>query len=201
MQSERKGRIVAISGSKGSGKSTLAESLRQAFWRVGLGSRIAPLAGKLKDACEFSFGIPERQLYGTDDERNLMTLYGFPEQLTTRQFMQQFGQKMREIDPAFWLKLWSKSYGSGLSLVPDVRFRNELEYFTRLGAFTVRLLRKPLPDDPNVSEHDLDSVPNSVFNLVLHQDLSADEVFNITWLTLLKWLTPTKSEPEVVPHV
>lgn len=159
-------RIVTISGRKGAGKSTLARSIAEwveTHWQRTC--RIQPLAGPLK--------VMAHQM-GVDltlkDAPNLICPYGG---LSTRQFLQSFGQAMRGIDPDFWLKLWQKKIHPvppWCVIVDDVRFRNEFAFFKRLGAFQIRLHRDPnlLTPDPDSSEHDLDGFTD--WNLEIHAE-------------------------------
>jgi hypothetical protein len=132
-------RFVAISGKRRSGKTTLAEKLFKSYGYIPL-----HLASPLKAMCKEQFGLSEAQVNG--DHKESPTVYNRDGVfLTPRQIMIEMGRFYRSIDENFWVNkliLQAGSYPEGsVVVVPDVRFKNEIEALKKRGAYLVRLER------------------------------------------------------------
>lgn len=150
-------KFICISGKRRSGKTTLAEKLYSSYGYIPL-----HLAKPLKDMCKLNFGLSEAQVNG--DSKETPTVYRRGEKfLSPRDIMIEMGQFYRSIDPQFWvnqLLLQAGSYPEGsVIVVPDVRFKNEIEALKKRGAYLVRLERYEALTGPNLldpSETELD---------------------------------------------
>ena len=132
------------------------------------------------------FGLLEEQCYGTNDQKNTpinikwedlpvsSDKTGF---ITAREFLQYFGTEVcRKIKPNIWVDSCINRInqsGTGLAIVSDVRFPNEVDAIQKAGGKVIRLTRKPY-EDAHGSEISLDDYEG--FDYVLdNQDLGVDE--------------------------
>jgi len=166
--------IVGLSGKKGSGKSTVAEYLKS---RIE-GAVVISFADPLKKMTSDLFGVPMKQLIGSEDEKNLMTQSG----MTGRQLMQNVGQAMREVWPHCWVNAWRSEVDSfyahqGVSpvIVPDVRYPNEVNIIKQMGGIVIRLTRHPFAD-----QHESENALNDsrYFDAVIDNALLTKEEAN-----------------------
>ena len=153
------------------------------------------------------FGLTEEQCFGTDEDKNTpvnlkwedmpVGYYGTESELgkgfmTAREFLQYFGTNIcRQIKPNVWTESCINRMeleSSELSIVPDVRFPNEVEAIQKAGGRVIRLTRKPF-EDGHPSEIALDDYDG--FDYVLdNSKLSIDET-NLKLLEIMKewqWL-------------
>lgn len=83
-----------------------------------------------------------------------------PGYMTAREVLQHFGTGIcRKMYPNCWVDATMrqiKKDAPDIALVPDMRFPNEAEAIQRIGGTTVKLLRRPFPDDNHPSEISLD---------------------------------------------
>lgn len=98
-------------------------------------------ADYLKQMCVDLFDLAPHQVYGTDVDKNTLTPYD----MTAREFLQYFGTDvMRKIKDTVWVDYTLKtinSEGSSISIIPDVRFPNEVEAIKNNGGYVIRLTR------------------------------------------------------------
>jgi len=103
--------------------------------------KIYHFADYLKKICVDLFGLTESQVYGSDEDKNTETSYN----MTAREFLQYFGTDiMRKIKDNIWVEATIKTINqeqSLVSLIPDVRFPNEIEAIHKAGGVVVRLTR------------------------------------------------------------
>lgn len=150
-------KFIAISGKRKAGKTTEAELLAKNYGYIPL-----HLATPLKDLCKQLFGLSDAQVNGKDKETPTTYRQG-TKLLTPRDIMIQTGQFFRSIDPNFWINKLILQAGSlpegSVVVVPDVRFKNEIQTLKKLGAYLVRLERSETYtgtniDDPSETELD-----------------------------------------------
>lgn len=113
--------------------------------------------------------------------------------LTPRSVLQAFGLWGRSISSELWVNATirlsqeyvSRRRGWDGVVYPDVRFRNEFSALRRNRALLVRIRSSKRGANLDVSETEQDSIPDSDFDIVIHnnKDLSAlkSEVENILW--------------------
>ena len=101
------------------------------------------------------FDLSPEQVYGTDDDKNTPTPYG----MTSREFLQHLGTDvMRSIKDTVWVDYTIKIIKQEkplVSIIPDVRFPNEVEAIKKAGGIVVRLDRN-VYDSPHKCESSLD---------------------------------------------
>lgn len=142
--------IVALAGEKGSGKDTSGEYLVEKYDFIRLA-----LADPLKEACRHIFSFSDEQLYGSEKEV-MDPLWNH----APRKLFQKIGTELlREQLPKMCTHITSDIWGKSLAIrlykkymedpennnkfvVTDVRFPNELAYVEKLGAISVKIIRK-----------------------------------------------------------
>jgi len=103
--------------------------------------KIYHFADYLKSICVDLFNLTPEQVYGTDDQKNTETPYG----MSARDFLQYFGTDvMRGIKDTVWVDYTISQIlkdESEISLIPDVRFPNEVDAIHNAGGLVIRLNR------------------------------------------------------------
>jgi len=142
--------------------------------------KIHHFADYLKMICVDLFDLSPSQVYGNDEDKNTDTQYG----MTAREFLQYFGTSiMRKIKDTVWLDRTIKTIQeeqSVISIVPDVRFPNEVHAIKDAGGFVIRLTR-----DIYHSTHECEMALNQdVFDwdtfdcIIDNQELDIEELQN-----------------------
>lgn len=133
--------------------------------------KVYHFADYLKQICVDLFDLKPEQVYGTDEDKNTLTPHlaeGTTLQgknvldnvhMTAREFLQYLGTDvMRRIKDAVWvdatINLINKEQPS-IAVIPDVRFKNEVQAIHKAGGKVVRLDRNLLDSD-HVCESSLD---------------------------------------------
>lgn len=155
-------RILGISGRRQAGKDTLAGMLMKqsaALFPTYRVERIG-LADPIKEMMVLRFKCDRGKCFGSEDDKQ--TPMPFNPSLTYRDAMKKIGLMARELDPEHWCKelceeaqRYHRYHQNLMILVPDVRFRNEVEYLKLNGGKVLRLTRAPVPDN-HPSEQELD---------------------------------------------
>lgn len=105
--------------------------------------KVYHFADYLKKICVDLFDLTSEQVYGTDKDKNTPTPY---DGKTSREFLQWFGTDiMRSIKDSIWVDYTIKQIKqeqSAVSLIPDVRFPNEVKAIKEAGGCVVRLTRE-----------------------------------------------------------
>jgi len=128
--------IVGISGKLRSGKDTVAEILLDAFGETAC-KRMA-LADVLKEECS--------EIYGLDLER-VYNDYDYKEEI--RHILIKHGADRRAEDIDYWVKKVLETMTNPVTLVPDVRYRNEVDTLAT-GADKALLIRINTTDEARV---------------------------------------------------
>ena len=120
-------------------------------------------ADPLKELCVNLFDLSPSQVYGTDEDKNTKTTYAAQGSalkgkdvledinMTAREFLQYFGTDvMRSIKDSVWvdytLKVIKQEQPS-VSLIPDVRFPNEIDAIHKACGIFIRLTRDIYSDN------------------------------------------------------
>lgn len=117
--------------------------------------KIYHFADALKQICHSLFGLTLDQVYGSDENKNQYTdLFweNIPENrenrkgpITAREFMQHFGTNIiRKIKDDAWVASTISAITNEapeVSIIPDVRFPNEIEAIHKNGGIVIRLTR------------------------------------------------------------
>lgn len=177
--------IICISGKKGSGKTWLAETIAELEpKRTSIRSLADPLKECVRELYQDEAGnicFTNAHLWGPSSLREVPV---GPLNLTARAVLQSVGSALRDVHPEFWIQKTANrarvlSAEGRIVVVPDVRYRNEFDYFLRMGAQMVRTLGGKT-DDTHLSETDLDTLPNGAFDSVFDRPVRAKVQ---SWLT------------------
>ena len=177
--------IIGISGRKQSGKTTLSDYLYKKIKRKKITVKQYSFATILKDyVCHKVLGVPLKNLYGTDTEKDKVTEYlwdnlplsirvensrekniyggacpriGF---MTSRELMQIVGTDIfrKYFDQNIWVNACLRQIKEeqiDLSIINDVRFHSEVDFIVKQKGIIIRLLRS-VDKDEHPSEKDLD---------------------------------------------
>ena len=162
--------------------------------------KLYAFADMLKATASSVFGIPEKWIYGTDDDKNREThirwknMGGFlapkvvaklkaegkyTKKMTVREFLQYFGTNIcRKIYDDCWVESCFRRIEidqPDIAIICDCRFKNEVRAAKKAGAKLVRLTRAPHAGDTHASEVDLDTMHNNNFDLVIGPDVTIRE--------------------------
>lgn len=167
-------------------------------------------ADTLKEVCVAVFGLDRSEIYGTDDDKNkpskvrwvdmgkLITLpkrtkdNPRPEFMTNREFMEYFGTNVcRSLNNLCWIEsCFKRVIGDGypLSIIPDCRFPDEVEYAQNIGAKVIRLTRQP-HEGTHPAETSLltyDKFDKVIDNTDMTQEEKGIEL--VKWLQEIGWI-------------
>lgn len=139
------------------------------------------------------FGLLQNQVYGSQEQKEKfiprltyaelfknipITLgYGVNKKCSGRTLMQDVATIIRNVNPsAFVNKCINtiKKDNSEIALIVDCRFRNEVEALKNEDACLIRLLSKETKDK-HYGELELDSMPDSTFDLILPYHLTYEQ--------------------------
>lgn len=187
-----RGVIIGVSGHAGCGKDTFADRLekRHNFVKVGL-------ADPLKRFCGQVFGFTEEQLWGPSDSRNAVDpMWGISPRVALQTLGTEWGRKLH---PDVWVRkaistavevleydldydrsgswrgydMYRPTPARGV-VIPDCRFKNEMQAIKDAGGFTVRIIRPGSEGKVGIeghqSEAEQNDVPNSEFDFVIYNN-------------------------------
>ncbi len=149
-------------------------------------------ADPLKTICMNLFGLTYEQCYGSEEEKNSNTKISKPNGtlvFTARELMQYVGTNMfRILKPDVWTSYCLEQVleeKSGLAIIGDCRFPNEVEAIRKAGGKVIRFLRCPHPDGHS-SEVALDNY--NEFDFVIdNSKMSVEEQNQEVLSTLIRW--------------
>jgi len=171
--------FIGLGTSAQVGKDTIANYLEKKY--VGSVKRVG-FADKLKEIAMSLFGLSYEQCYGSNAVKETVDpRYG----KSSRQIMQELGEKMREIYPNIWIatvfyvtipKL--REQGFITFVISDVRYLNEAEWLQRDGGFLVKVTRPGSGTSvgaTHASETQLNDFKN--FDYYINNDGSLEELY------------------------
>ena len=153
--------ILCISGPRGSGKSLLASFLVKDY-----GFKKFSLADELKREVMRDWKLTEDQLWGANKEIPTGYKRRQGQALTARDIMIRHGEYRRSIDELYWCKQFNPIMAEKI-VIDDLRFLNEVNYFSNYGAKFVRIERLP---ELNVYKAALDDQSETELNSHCHWD-------------------------------
>lgn len=140
--------------------------------------KVYSFADKLKLACHNIFGLPIDLMYGTDEDKAQLTNIiksidgdSFT-YYTIREILQEFGTKVRELDPDTWVNRVCEQIldeQSNLSVIDDCRYPNELANVSGLDAVTIKFTKQLDTSiiDTHSSETAFDNMSDDKFDFVI----------------------------------
>ncbi len=172
--------------------------------------KVYSFADKLKLACHHIFGLPIDLMYGSDEDKATKTNIRNLEETeliadmsnfdrvtspsedmkfvpnpnayyAVRKILQDFGTKVREIDPDAWVdRVYEQilEEQSFLSVIDDCRYPNELAKVDKLDAITIKFTRQLDTSiiDTHSSETSFDDLPDDSFDFVVDNvDMTLNE--------------------------
>ena len=181
--------IIGISGKARSGKDTFADFLVDVFYsQFNRKFKTMAFADELKYLCKIQFGLSYEQLWGDSKEK---LDYRYRKQdgefWTAREIMQAVGEFYRSIDADYWVKALDQSIKNSMDkdiIITDVRYPNEFNYVKESGGIIIRIYRVGGPYINNAShssECALDSFADSLFDVVIHNDKTLDDLYSAAY--------------------
>lgn len=158
---------IALSGKLHSGKDTVASLLKGYFPNQFAISFATPMKQTVKAMVP---EVPMEYLWGPSQLRDLI-IPGL--NLTSRKILTDLGKIGRLWDPDFWINRTMTMCQSALNdhdyiVITDLRFKNEMAALKKNDYFLVRIKRALGENEStDISEVDLDDVPESEFNFIL----------------------------------
>lgn len=184
---------IAISGKANSGKNTTANLLLQELAKLNgkeqLISDVIAFADPIKEIVLRMFPKAVKEfLYGRSDLRSLTipdALDNFGNPLTYRQALIDIGTMGRRYNPNIWVNHFDKTFENiklnkniEAIIVPDVRFKEELEYLKKEGFFIIKLKRNNELKINHDSETIQDAFIASEFDDVIINNDGIDDLRN-----------------------
>jgi len=158
--------IIGISGKAGSGKDTLAS-----FIKEFTNCNIVHFADPLKESVRVMANLSHNDVYTQEGKKHTIDWLN---DMTVRELLQKVGTAIRnEVDPDFWVKrLIQEIDNSSLTIIPDVRFLNEVNAIKDAGGIVIRIERNGINTGAHISETALDNYNN--WNMVIFNDYSLE---------------------------
>lgn len=174
---------IAISGKARSGKDTLGKLLIK---ELGFSSRqIKKLAfaDPIKHICKIMFPtVDNKHLFGPSEYRTIEIQNALSDgkPLTIRQNLLDVGTYARKYNEDIWINNFNYEYlknqDKKLFIVPDLRFRNEIEYLKRENFFLIRIKRQASQIINHISETGQDDISDDEFDIVINNDYTLLEL-------------------------
>jgi hypothetical protein len=176
---------IAISGKARAGKNTIASLLVEHMNLDDTNSKIIALADPMKRIAKAIF--PEARdecLFGPSELRSQIISNKYVDKmgnpLTHRQFLIDLGAFARLYNDNVWLHLLVEDARTSKDklayIVSDVRFINEFKFLKDSGFYMIRILRDESTNIDDISEIEQDSIPNSDFDRIIHNNYSLESL-------------------------
>lgn len=190
--------IIGFSGRKESGKSTAANFLDSAIALRGYASRVEYISSPIRDIAIRLFGAPTGAAYGTDEQKKLVLRCGH----SVRHVLDELARCLRTLDPDVFIRYFlagREANESFFTLVPDIRFVNEVDAIHKLGGIVVRLTRDVHHSTSDL-ETQLDALPvgcrdsGAYFDFVIDNEGKSECDKNVALMdTVLPYVIKAKS--------
>ncbi len=188
---------IAISGKANSGKDTFAHILLNNYidnYKNLYNASIFAFADPIKNIILWMYPNTDNNiLWGPSELRstiipNATNCSGQP--LTYRQLLLDIGKFGRAINSDLWINATLdkinytfESEHDSIAIINDLRFTNEFNKLKKEGYYLIRVIRtnndyniKEPINSLDISETDLDNVPNSEFNKVIYNDSTIEHL-------------------------
>lgn len=212
--------VIGFSGRKQSGKDSAIDFLTDHICSLStehLRVQKYGFADKLKEICIDLLGLTPEQCYGTDEDKNTLTVYewekipvfntedfrnvDFYEKwqgvlnqnslMTARQVLQQVGTEIfRKMRSDVWISyLLNKIQAEApqIAFISDARFVNECEAIKAIGGKIIRLTRKIDPNDNHPSEAEMDGYEGADA-IIDNQNMTVDEKNSVLLSIVKPWI-------------
>jgi hypothetical protein len=177
---------LAISGRAKTGKNTVASMLVEHLTSHNLKGKIVGIADPMKHIVKTIF--PEaldKCLFGSSELRSNVISDKYIDKngayLTYRQALLDIGAYGRKYNDNVWLNLMvedaNKSNDIGVYIISDVRFVIEFDYLKNTGFIMIRVLRDNIETIDDPSENEQDTIPNTKFDYIIHNNKSIDKLY------------------------
>lgn len=181
-------RKIAISGKANSGKNTIAELIGQRF---GYAFRVFAFADPMKKMIMAMLPQTDTDILWGPSHLRMTQIPNST--LTYRHLLLDIGKLGRGYDPNIWVNATIhmvreyvedkpheiRADNQRIALIADVRFKNELKAVREDGFLIIRVVRPnafSTTTSTDISEVDLDDVPNSEFDVILANDGTMDDL-------------------------
>lgn len=173
---------IAITGKANTGKDTLSKMITKELRAINSKYMVAhylAFADPIKEMIRIMFPkTPRKFLYGSSKYRNEIIPGAFKdgEPLTIRQLLIDIGTDMgRALKETVWLDNFDHRFAkipySKLTIVTDVRFRNEFDHLKKQNFYQIRLYRQTdQPGINHISETNQNFIKDNEFDYVLHNN-------------------------------
>jgi len=177
---------IAISGKAKSGKNTIGSIIKfklskQFNYDMSVCQDLA-FADPIKNIIQTMFPMAEhRHLHGSSDfrKKNIPLT-----NITYRQACLDIGKFGRSYDENIWVNLLKDQLSQGIvenkkiQLVYDLRFKNEFNALKDAGFYLIRIKRNDSANINDISETEQDEIPDNLFNKIINNNMSYDELEN-----------------------
>jgi len=178
---------IAICGKAKSGKNTLAKMIKKELSKnEKVKCDYVAFADPVKEIARVMFpNLSEKYLTGPSEYRSYIIPGAIKDGqlLTVRQLLIDIGTGLgRSYNNNIWLENFdfkiknNKSKNKNMVILTDCRFKNEFDYVKNKGFFTVKVLRRNSTIINHISETEQDTISESDFDYVIHNNGSLDSL-------------------------
>jgi cytidylate kinase len=177
---------IAISGKAGSGKNTVASLITDVLKLTPEQYRISAFANKIKELTVAFFpGCSQEDLYGASELRQNKIISDInkviPTSATYRAVNLDIGKLGREYNSRFWVAHEALNYMQApvqtkVYMIADLRFIEEYEWVKDNDFTLIRVKRDNLIKINDVSETEQDKLADGMFDMVLDNNGSMDDL-------------------------
>jgi hypothetical protein len=154
--------LISFLASKQAGKDTCGDYLVNKY-----GFKKDAFAKSLKDICKIACCLSDQQLYGSDEEKNIIDPRW---NKSSRQIMQHIGTELfrNGFRDDIWIYSFKLRYNKNINTaICDVRFQNEVDCIKDLGGYVIKLVRSnKQSNDMHISEQEINTIENFDYEII-----------------------------------